>query len=185
MGAGPLSARAAEKGFHDFQVNAISGESVPLSRYKGKAVLVVNTASRCGYTPQYQGLQSIYHRYHEKGFEILAFPSNDFMSQEPGTGTEIKKFCETKYHVTFPLFEKNPVSGVAKQPLYAWMVKNEPKAKYGQSEVGWNFEKFLFSKDGELVKRYSRYYSTEAIAADWTRAVGCSTAPLIVTRCGL
>lgn len=163
MGAGPLSARAAEKGFHDFQVNAISGESVPLSRYKGKAVLVVNTASRCGYTPQYQGLQSIYHRYHEKGFEILAFPSNDFMSQEPGTGTEIKKFCETKYHVTFPLFEKNPVSGVAKQPLYAWMVKNEPKAKYGQSEVGWNFEKFLISKEGKVLARWRSSTDPESV----------------------
>jgi glutathione peroxidase len=147
---------------YDLKVNTLGGVAVPLSDYKGKVLLIVNTASKCGYTPQYEGLQTIYQRYRAKGFEILAFPSNDFGSQEPGNSSEIKKFCETKYKVSFPLFEKNVVSGSHKQPLYAWLVANEPKAKNGLSEVGWNFEKFLVSKSGKVLARFRSSVTPES-----------------------
>ena len=140
------------KSIYDFKVKGNGGEDVSLGKYKGKVLLVVNTASKCGYTPQYKGLEEIYQRYHAQGFEILAFPSNDFGSQEPGTAPEIKKFCETRYHVTFPLFEKNPVSGSQKQPLYHWLVENDSSNK--NSEVKWNFEKFLVSRDGKILQRF-------------------------------
>jgi glutathione peroxidase len=159
--SGLASAKAAT-GFYDIKVNTLGGVPVNLTDYKGKALLVVNTASKCGYTPQYEGLQTIYQRYKAKGFEILAFPSNDFGSQEPGSAPEIKKFCETKYKVSFPLFEKNVVSGSHKQPLYAWLVANEPKAKYGQSEVSWNFEKFLISKEGKVLARFRSSVTPES-----------------------
>lgn len=147
------SARAA--GFFDHRVTRITGEAEALSKYKGKVLMVVNTASRCGYTPQYQGLQALQEKYGAKGFQVLAFPSNDFGSQEPGTAKEIKNFCETRYKVSFPLFEKGVVSGSHKQPLYAWLVANEPGAKKDStSEVSWNFEKFLISKEGKVLARY-------------------------------
>jgi glutathione peroxidase len=148
--------------FHEFKVNTLAGVPVDLSTYKGKVVLVVNTASKCGYTPQYSGLQTIYQRYQPKGFEVLAFPSNDFGGQEPGTAKEIKSFCETKYKVNFPLFEKNPVSGSMKQPLYDWLIKNEPGNLRGPSEVGWNFEKFLISKDGKVLGRFRSSVTPES-----------------------
>ncbi len=148
--------------FHEFKVNTLAGVPVDLSSYKGKVLLVVNTASKCGYTPQYQGLQTIYQRYQPKGFEILAFPSNDFGGQEPGTAKEIKSFCETKYKVSFPLFEKNPVSGSMKQPLYEWLIKNEPGNIRGPSEVSWNFEKFLIAKDGKVLARFRSSVTPES-----------------------
>jgi glutathione peroxidase len=155
-------AATAPTSFHEFKVNTLAGVPVDLSTYKGKVVLVVNTASKCGYTPQYQGLQTIYQRYQPKGFEVLAFPSNDFGGQEPGTAKEIKSFCETKYKVNFPLFEKNPVSGSMKQPLYDWLIKNEPGNLRGPSEVGWNFEKFLISKDGKVLGRFRSSVTPES-----------------------
>ena len=156
------SASTGPASFYEFKVNSITGTPVELGQYKGKVLLVVNTASNCGYTPQYEGLQTIYQRYHDKGFEILAFPSNDFGSQEPGTAPEIKKFCETRYKVSFPLFEKNPVSGSMKQPLYDWLVHHEPRSQYGTSEVGWNFEKFLISKEGKVLARFKSRVTPES-----------------------
>jgi len=159
-----VSAHAAQgpTSFYEFKVNTLAGVPVDLSTYKGKALLVVNTASKCGYTPQYQGLQTIYQRYQAKGFEILAFPSNDFGAQEPGTAKEIKSFCETKYKVNFPLFEKNPVSGSMKQPLYDWLINHEPGNVRGPSEVGWNFEKFLISKQGKVIARFRSSVTPES-----------------------
>ena len=156
-------ANAGPGGFHEFSVNRITGESESLSKYKGKVLLVVNTASRCGYTPQYSGLQSLQEKYGPKGFQVLGFPSNDFGGQEPGTAKEIKNFCETRYKVSFPLFEKGVVSGSHKQPLYAWLIVNEPGArKDATSEVSWNFEKFLISKDGKVLSRFRSSKSPES-----------------------
>jgi glutathione peroxidase len=139
---------------HELRLKTLEGEEQSLSRYKGKVLLMVNTASRCGYTPQYQGLQTVYERYRSKGFEVLGFPSNDFGGQEPGSAGEIRKFCSTKYKVGFPLFEKKPVSGRDKQVLYRWLIANEPGAGGSPTEVAWNFEKFLVGKDGKVLARF-------------------------------
>jgi glutathione peroxidase len=133
-------------------------EPVKLSTYKGKALLIVNTASECGYTAQYKGLQAIYDEYRSRGFEVLGFPSNDFGGQEPGSNAEIKDFCERKFKVSFPLFEKNPVSGKQIQPLYSHLTKNAPTT----GEVSWNFEKFLVSKDGRVVGRFKSKVTPES-----------------------
>lgn len=143
------TANAAVKTFHDFDVKNLDGAVQKLSTYKGKVLLIVNTASECGYTPQYKDLQALHEMYSSKGFSVLGFPSNDFGGQEPGGPAEIKKTCEL-YRVKFPLFEKNPVSGSKIQPLYQWLVEqSKDKAK-----VSWNFEKFIIGKDGKLVGRY-------------------------------
>ncbi|HEY0880695.1 MAG TPA: glutathione peroxidase [Archangium sp.] len=132
---------------YDFSVKTIDGKDVSLSQYKGKALLIVNTASQCGYTPQYKGLEALYQSYKDKGFEILAFPSNDFGGQEPGSNEEIKKFCELKFKTSFPLFAKIPVKGDAAHPLYKYLT-TLPK---NGGEVQWNFNKFLVSTDGTVV----------------------------------
>lgn len=129
-------------------VKTIDGEDKTLSDYNGKVLLIVNTASECGNTPQYEGLEAIYKKYNDQGFEVLGFPSNDFGGQEPGTNEEIKEFCSTNYNITFPLFDKVKVLGDDKAPLYAELTKMEP-----EGEVKWNFEKFLVDKNGNVVKR--------------------------------
>lgn len=139
---------------YNFQIKTLIGDPVALKKYKGSVLLIVNTASHCGYTPQYEGLQVLYQKYKKSGFEILAFPSNDFGAQEPGTSKEIKNFCETKYKVSFPLFEKNSVSGTSIQPLFDWLIRHEPEAGKNASEVKWNFEKFLISRDGKVLARF-------------------------------
>lgn len=160
----PRSAHAADMpaSIYDLPLKTLEGEEQVLSKYKGKVLLVVNTASRCGYTPQYQGLQTVYERYRAKGLEVLGFPSNDFGGQEPGTSTEIRKFCSTKYKVGFPMFEKKPVSGPEKQVLYRWLIANEPGAGGSPKEVGWNFEKFLLGKDGKVLARFKSGVSPES-----------------------
>ncbi len=135
-----------------FQVKDIDGKPVDLSRYKGKVLLIVNTASQCGYTPQYEGLEQIYKTYKDKGFEILAFPSNDFGAQEPGSDKEIKAFCTDQYSVTFPLFSKIVVKGDGKHPLYQYLTQQTEKKYNG--EIPWNFTKFLVNRDGEVVARF-------------------------------
>jgi glutathione peroxidase len=132
---------------HDFQVQSNAGEEVSLSRYKGKALLIVNTASQCGYTPQYKGLEALYQAYKDRGLEILAFPSNDFGGQEPGTNQEIKKFCELRYRTTFPLFAKIPVKGPQAHPLYRYLTSLPANG----GEVTWNFNKFLVDPSGKVV----------------------------------
>ena len=141
--------------FYDFTMESIDGEQIELSQYKGKVVLVVNVASFCGFTYQYEPLEQLYQKYKDKGLVILGFPSNDFGAQEPGTSEEIKEFCESNYHITFPMFSKITVKGDGQHPLYAWLVSgggNESLA----GEVMWNFEKFLIDRNGDVVKRYRR-----------------------------
>jgi len=135
-----------------YSVKNIKNEIVYLSKYEGKVLLIVNVASECGYTPQYAGLEAIYKKYNDKGFEILAFPCNDFGQQEPGTNEEIQKFCSTKFDVTFSLFDKISVKGNEKAELYKMLTDNPIT---GKSEIGWNFEKFLVDRSGKLVNRFS------------------------------
>lgn len=136
---------------YDFIVKDIDGKSIKLYEYKGKVLLIVNVASKCGYTPQYEGLQKIYDQYKDKGFEILAFPCNDFRGQEPGTNQEIKEFCSSNYGVTFKLFDKIKVLGDEKIPLYETLINSDSVEK---GDVKWNFEKFLISKDGKVEERF-------------------------------
>lgn len=141
-----------QKSAYDFSVTDVEGKKVSLSQYKGKVALIVNTASRCGYTDQYKDLQKLFETYKGKGFVILGFPSNDFGGQEPGTNQEIKTFCETNFNVKFPLFDKGPVKGAQKQPLYKYLTEDSGEGLKG--EVGWNFEKFLVDRNGVVVARY-------------------------------
>ncbi len=135
----------------DISVKDMNDKVVNLSSYKGKVLLIVNVASKCGFTPQYKGLEELYKRYKDKGFEILGFPCNDFGHQEPGTNAEIKQFCTSKYDVTFKLFDKIKVLGPEKSPLYAKLTDNDIT---GKSDIGWNFEKFLIDRDGNIVARF-------------------------------
>ena len=139
--------------FYEFKTKDIKGNAVDLANYKGKVTLVVNVASKCGLTPQYTGLQSLYEKYQAKGFEILGFPSNDFMGQEPGTEEEIQTFCSTKYNVSFPMFSKVVVKGDNKVELYKFLTSPETN-KNGAGEVAWNFQKYLIDQNGTIVKTY-------------------------------
>ncbi|MCB9643343.1 MAG: glutathione peroxidase [Myxococcales bacterium] len=150
-----LSAHAAPKAqapLYKFQVKDIDGKPVKLDKYKGKVLLIVNTASQCGYTYQYKGLQKIYQKYKAKGFEVLAFPSNDFGRQEPGSDKQIKAFCSAKYKTTFPLFHKIPVRGPQKHPLYHYLT-NKKAHKFGGA-ISWNFNKFLINRKGQITQRF-------------------------------
>jgi len=134
----------------DFTLHDIDGKPVSLSQFRGKTLLLVNTASFCGNTPQYSDLQTMYERYRSKGFEILAFPANNFGQQEPGTNEEIKGFCLTKYSLTFPLFSKISVKGSDKHPLYRYLTEESPFP----GEVEWNFQKYLVDPNGTVIARY-------------------------------
>lgn len=133
----------------DVKVKTMDGTEKPISDYKGKVLLVVNVASKCGYTPQYEALEKVYEKYKDKGFEILGFPCNDFGGQEPGTNEEIVNFCKTNYSVSFTLFDKIKVLGGDKSPLYAKLINYEPSG-----DISWNFEKFVIDKNGNVVGRY-------------------------------
>mgnify|MGYP000879396955 FL=1 len=134
----------------NFSAKSIDGKEVSLAQYMGKVVLVVNTASKCGLTPQYKKLQEMYEKYEKKGFVVLGFPSNDFQQQEPGTNSEIKEFCTKNYGVTFPMFEKISVNGQKRTKLYQWMINSTSNRK----PIQWNFEKFLINKGGFVVARF-------------------------------
>ncbi len=138
-------------------MKGIDGKDVDLGSYKGKVVLVVNVASRCGATPQYSGLQSLYEKYEDKGFVVLGFPANDFGAQEPGSDEQIKEFCSTKYAVTFPMFSKITVKGPDKATLYKVLTETADPS----GEVGWNFEKFLIGKDGKITGRFKTRVSPD------------------------
>jgi glutathione peroxidase len=146
---------------HDIPVKRIDGQAASLGDYKGKVVLVVNVASKCGLTPQYEGLQSLYERYGDKGLVVTGFPANEFGAQEPGTNKEIADFCDTKFHVTFPMFEKIVVKGEGIHPLYDTLTKAIPETEGAGAnapktgEIMWNFEKFLIGKDGSVARRFS------------------------------
>ncbi len=145
------SAVSEKTNISDIVVTDMEGKKIPLSNYKGKTLLIVNVASECSFTPQYKGLEAIYKKYHDKGFEILAFPCNQFGGQEPGTNEQIKQFCSTKYDVTFKLFDKIDVNGKNRTALYKLLTNNDVT---GSGDIGWNFEKFLISKDGNIIARY-------------------------------
>ena len=148
--------------FYSIAVKDVSGKETTMADYKGKVLLVVNTASECGFTPQYAGLEALYEKYKGKGFAVLGFPSNDFGGQEPGTEAEIKKFCELKYKTTFPLFSKVKVKAPS-HPLYDFL------QKHSGSEVGWNFGKFLISKEGKILGYYPS--KVEPGSADLAKAI--------------
>jgi glutathione peroxidase len=138
---------------YDSKINTLEGSPADLSEFQGKALLVVNVASKCGLTPQYEGLQKLHDEYAARGFEVLGFPSNQFMGQEPGTAEEIREFCDTNYHVTFPIFEKIDVNGDQQHPIYAEL-EQTADADGEAGDVKWNFEKFLVAPDGSVVGRF-------------------------------
>jgi glutathione peroxidase len=137
----------------DFKVQDIDGKDVDLSQFRGKVLLMVNTASQCGYTPQYEGLEATYQKYKDRGFEVLAFPANEFGRQEPGTNSEIKAFCTGTYHTSFPLFSKIVVKGEGIHPLYQFLTSKETDPKFS-GDIPWNFAKFLVNRKGEIVARF-------------------------------
>lgn len=158
---------------YEFSLRRINGEETSLSKYAGKVLLMVNLASECGLTPQYEGLEKVYEHYRSQGFEVLGFPANEFGAQEPGSNEEIKEFCQTKFGVKFPMFEKIVVKGEAQHPLYKHLTDYRPKAQVKDSgafeeklkkhgiqrenpaDILWNFEKFLVNKKGQVVERFS------------------------------
>jgi len=144
---------AAEKTVHNYTLNSIDGQPAPLANYKGKVVLLVNVASRCGFTPQYTALEAIYEKYKDQGFVIVGIPANNFGSQEPGTNEEIKTFCNTKYNVTFPMMAKVSVKGDDITPLYQFLTDKMANPETG-GEIKWNFTKFLVGPDGRVITRF-------------------------------
>lgn len=153
---GALSAMAVaddHKGVHQFQVTDIDGKKVDLESYDGKVMLIVNTASRCGLTPQYNGLESLHQRFKEEGLVVLGFPCNQFGLQEPGSDADIKQFCSTEYDVSFPMFSKIEVKGEGADPLYKFLTAKDLKPA-GTGKISWNFEKFLIDREGNVVHRF-------------------------------
>ena len=145
--------RIMKESFYDFKANDINGKEVSMSSYEGKVILIVNVASSCGFTPQYEGLQKLYDEHKEQGLEILAFPCNQFGEQEKGDGEEIKNFCEKNYSITFPILEKVEVNGNDAHPIFKF-IKEQKKGFMGTESIKWNFSKFLLNKNGEVIKRY-------------------------------
>ena len=150
---------------YDIPVKTIDGETTTLAVYRGKALLIVNVASHCGFTPQYEGLEELYRKYKDKGFAVLGFPCNQFGGQEPGTETEIRGFCDRTFGVTFPLFAKIDVNGPNAHPLYRYL-QSAKKGLLGRETIAWNFTKFLVGKDGEVLRRYGSRRAPEAIGKD-------------------
>ena len=171
-------------GIYDFRATSLAGEDVPLRRFEGQVLLIVNTASACGFTPQYRGLEALQREYGPRGFSVLGFPCNQFKEQEPGSDEEIQDFCKSTYDVTFPVFAKNAVNGPDSDPLYQWLRAQAPGdfgPQYGgfyeaiskirpdtegTDEVKWNFTKFLIGRDGEVIKRYEPIVLPADIKAD-------------------
>jgi glutathione peroxidase len=150
---------------YDFSAKDIRGKEQKLDEYKDKVLLIVNVASKCGFTPQYKGLEALYEKLHARGLEILGFPSNQFGAQEPGNEAEIAQFCDLNYGVTFPLFAKVDVNGSAAAPLYQYLKKEKP-GLLGSEAIKWNFTKFLVDRKGNVVERYAPNVEPQAIAGD-------------------
>jgi glutathione peroxidase len=138
---------------YEFTMNSIDGQPMPLAKFEGKVMLIVNVASKCGFTPQYEGLEAVYEKYKDQGLVIVGFPANNFMAQEPGTNEEIKTFCSTKYNVKFPLYSKISVKGDDKAPLYQFLTDTSANPKTG-GEIKWNFTKFLVDRNGKVIARF-------------------------------
>jgi len=149
---------------HDFTVSTADGKQKSLADYAGKVLLIVNTASKCGHTPQYEGLEELYKQYGDKGFTVLAFPSNQFKQQEPGTNEEIQEFCKVNYGVTFPVFAKIDVNGKNADPLYKYLTKEHGDIK--ANPIDWNFAKFLIGPDGNVLQRYAPNITPDLVASD-------------------
>ena len=150
---------------YDFDATSIDGQPVPLKQYAGKVLLVVNTASACGFTPQFAGLQELHQRYADKGLVVLGFPCNQFGSQDPGSDTEIAKFCESNYGVSFPMMSKIEVNGAGADPLYKWLTKEAP-GLLGTTGIKWNFTKFLVGRNGKVLRRYAPQDKPDSLARD-------------------
>ena len=149
----------------DFKAKKPNGEVIDLAEKAGKVLLVVNTASKCGFTPQYDGLEALWKKYGERGFEVLAFPCNQFGGQEPGTADEIESFCKVNFGLSFPLMAKIDVNGAGADPLYEWLKKEAPGV-LGTKAIKWNFTKFLIGRDGKVVRRYASTDKPESMAND-------------------
>ncbi len=155
---------------YDFTVDDIEGHPVKLDRYKDKVLLVVNTASKCGFTPQYKGLEALYRKYKDQGLEVLGFPCNQFGSQEPGNEQEIATFCETNYDITFPMFRKVDVNGEGAAPVYRYLKSAKPGV-LGTEAIKWNFTKFLVDRGGNVVARFAPNDTPESIERDVAKAL--------------
>ena len=160
-----LVVEAKVMSIYDFEVKDIDGNSISMSRYKGKVLLIVNVASECGFTPQYDGLETLYKEYKDKGFMVLGFPSNQFMHQEPASNEKIKVFCQGTYHITFDMFSKIDVNGDDASPLYKYLKKEQGGFLWIDS-IKWNFTKFLIDRDGNVVDRYAPSTKPEDIKGD-------------------
>jgi glutathione peroxidase len=157
----PLSASS----IYDFSAESLSGKRADLAALKGKVLLIVNTASQCGFTPQYKGLQALYEKYHDQGFEILGFPCNQFGGQEPGDAEAIGSFCDMSYGVTFPMFAKVDVNGSAAAPLFTY-IKQQAPGVLGTKDIKWNFTKFLVDRQGNVTERFAPTTRPDAMSAD-------------------
>lgn len=154
----------------DFEARTISGEEASLDAYAGQVVLVVNTASQCGFTPQYDGLEALYQEFKDQGLVVLGFPCNQFGGQEPGTAEDIDQFCRVNHGVTFPLFDKVDVNGDEAHPLFKWL-RSEAKGALGSEKIKWNFTKFLVGKDGQVIKRFGSSTKPEKLRGDIEKAL--------------
>ena len=154
-----------------FEVRTIGGDAMTLDAWRGDVLLVVNVASRCGYTPQYAGLEALYRTHRDRGFTVLGFPCNQFGGQEPGTNAEIQQFCSLTYDVSFPMFSKIEVNGAGAHPLYKWL-KSEKAGLLGMEGIKWNFTKFLVGRDGQVLKRYAPTDTPEKIEKDLAAVLG-------------
>jgi glutathione peroxidase len=150
---------------YDFSARAIDGKEQSLAAYRGKVLLVVNVASKCGFTPQYTGLEALYKRYREQGLEVLGFPCDQFRQQEPGDDAEIANFCSLHYAVTFPMFSKIEVNGRQAHPFYKWL-RHERPGVFGTEGIKWNFTKFLVNREGQVLKRYAPSSKPESLGGD-------------------
>jgi len=150
---------------YGIKVKSIKGEEAELENYRGKAMLIVNTASKCGFTSQFKGLEGLYEKYNDQGLEVLGFPCNQFLKQDPGSESEISEFCTLNYGVTFPMFSKIDVNGTNTHPLYQYL-KSEAKGLLGSEKIKWNFTKFLVDKEGKVLKRYAPNLEPKEITAD-------------------
>jgi glutathione peroxidase len=150
---------------YDFEAQQIGGQTVPLAQFRGKPMLIVNTASACGFTPQFAGLEELHKRYADRGLVVLGFPCNQFGSQDPGSNEEIASFCQVNYGVSFPMMAKVDVNGAQAHPLYRWLTAEAP-GLLGSKAIKWNFTKFLIGKDGSVLKRYAPQDAPEKLAKD-------------------
>jgi glutathione peroxidase len=158
---------------YDFDARTIDGKTVPLEQFKGKVLLIVNTASACGFTPQFGGLEELHKQYAGKGLAVLGFPCNQFGSQDPGSNDEISSFCQLNYGVSFPMMAKIDVNGAGADPLFKWLTKEAP-GLLGTTAVKWNFTKFLVGKDGKVIKRYSPQDEPKSLGRDIEKALAAA-----------